>query len=1501
MGKLLKGFSTILFLLITQLLCLLPTVYSQIKIETSNNFDRSPERLVKDVFLGNGVKVNSVRRIGSPLSIGKFSGAKADIDIDAGIVLSTGSVTNIDRPNDNPSTGDTPEGTEPTDPDLQALTTYSIKEVTGLEIEFVSQTSELEFKYVFASEEYPEFNCSKFNDIFAFFISGPNPDGGDYDKLNIALVPDPNDPTGNTFTDYPVWTNSVNNGMQGTDLSITDNCDKDSESLDFSQYYNDNEGSLTFTLDGYLDVFKAKASVVPCQVYTIKLIIGDNNDFDFDSAVFLEANSLESRNYEYYINTNFDGTLTESCNTGAIGIKFDNPVTDRVEIPVAVLSDQISDARMGDDVIFSASTFVLNPGDSIAEISIEVLEDDNAEGVEYLRIVEDVNGCSIDTFVVPIYDNPLETYFGALEGNLICVNEPLVDSSFPSDEEPILNFNSTFAPTEFGIGTTDPLEFTLSVNSGNLSNWNRSIINSLCVDGFTHQEAEEVSIILVAPSGLSVRVIDFGDLSGSYFGEQICIDQIGFNALLSNIDLSEEDINGQWRLLLIDGVINSVSGSIDRWSLSFNNPNFLSYTINDDNGNAVDPTAPVVQDMRIYIDALNANGCSFRDTIDIAVIQNIAAPTDLSCREVDRDELEFSWMHVESEVSFEINHGNGWIEVGNVFSYPVTDLGPSQTVFFQVRALARGCSSAEAELTCGTSPCISPEVVVSSRANSDNACDPNGFIEIRSANTKGPYSYWINDVPNPTFRFDDLGEGTYLIRLEDGYGCSNEQQVTISGVAEMKADINKFDAFCGQQGFVDMFVSGGSPPYRYLWSTGSTERNINGLDAGTYIVEISDGSGCMISDSVEIVSSPSITVSDIIPSDVSCANGADGSVNYNISGGTGPFDIIIKNSAGKEYTSNVDLPAESYIIEVTDQTGCVNIKSFEIVEPMALELTFEAQPSSCSFAFDGSAEVAVEGGLAPYEYLWTDGNTSPINTGLSSGFASIRVTDANGCETTDSVEVLASEEPLLLITETPVGCYSGDDGSIQIDVTNMDFRVIWDDGITVPLRENLIAGTYCVDILTEFGCRIDTCIQIIEPANIRTTIRKTNNVCFGVNDGTIQLNISQGQAPYLISYNGLTASTEAILELTNLSVGSYNFTIQDANGCTSSATSVIEATSAVTIDLMAVDVSCAFGNNGSIETTIEGIVEQPIFDWTGPDNYSSNSRSLSDLQSGVYSLLISDAKGCSYTQAVTIEEPAEAISASYMTEDVSCYGETDGFISINASGGVGALSYSLSNDGSFSTDNQFFGLDSGVYTVYIRDESECSYELSDILIEEPSEFIVSLDFDTLVYEYQDVKLKVDVVDPQGGYDLFWSSDPADLLPCASCDSVTIVEIERSIVLAVEAIDDAGCSAYTEQKVFVRRGNHVAVPTAFTPNADLNNDLLYIYGTSGAVVKEFSVFDRTGVKLFSDQNITVNQEDRGWDGRYKGTDMITGSYVWTALAEFPGGDVLKFSGSVQLIR
>ena len=243
------------------LLCILAGLIGRAQLVV--DVSMSPEELVQNVLLGGGVTVSNVRYNGQlglttpQVGSGSFDGTNADLGLAAGLILSSGEVENAVGPASEYS-GDT-NGTG-SDPDLVTISGGDINDRAVLEFDFVPTGDSLKFRYVFASEEYPEWICS-YNDVFGFFLSGPGIAGPfTGGAINIALVP-------NTTT--PVGINNVNNGL--------DNDPNDPVCPAMNpDYYVDNEDGLGVAFDGFTVVLEAFALVQCGETYHIKLAVGDS-------------------------------------------------------------------------------------------------------------------------------------------------------------------------------------------------------------------------------------------------------------------------------------------------------------------------------------------------------------------------------------------------------------------------------------------------------------------------------------------------------------------------------------------------------------------------------------------------------------------------------------------------------------------------------------------------------------------------------------------------------------------------------------------------------------------------------------------------------------------------------------------------------------------------------------------------------------------------------------------------------------------------------------------------------------------------------------------------------------------------------------------------------------------------------------------------------------------------------------------------------------------------
>jgi hypothetical protein len=222
----------------------------------------TPQSLIPNVFMGSGVQVLNVTYDGLPTAVGYFSGGTQAIGLERGLLLTTGVAG-------DPATGYGPtdrasdfahnmNGSTATDANLSAIATAGLRDVAVYTITFIPASDTLRFRYCFASEEYPEYSCTLYNDLFGFFIQGP----GYPTPTNIAIIPGTNLPVAINNIHPP---NTQNNAVQPCDTFNI-------------QYYNTTPPNSQPVYDAYTDVFTAMAVVTPCETYTIKLAIADVQD-----------------------------------------------------------------------------------------------------------------------------------------------------------------------------------------------------------------------------------------------------------------------------------------------------------------------------------------------------------------------------------------------------------------------------------------------------------------------------------------------------------------------------------------------------------------------------------------------------------------------------------------------------------------------------------------------------------------------------------------------------------------------------------------------------------------------------------------------------------------------------------------------------------------------------------------------------------------------------------------------------------------------------------------------------------------------------------------------------------------------------------------------------------------------------------------------------------------------------------------------------------------------
>jgi outer membrane protein OmpA-like peptidoglycan-associated protein len=253
--------------------------HAQVRIDTAGKISD----LVGDHLLGKRMKVKDVRFLGERVAIGHFTDTSAAPLIGEGILLSTGRIFDAKGPNkvSNMSTDLMRKG----DRALEYIGKGPTFDAAVLEFAFQPQLDYISFNFIFASEEYIEYVGSPFNDVFAFYITGPNIKG----VKNLAILPDPE---GDRY--IPITVNTVNHNLNSANYIDNNHFNKRGQRVPSQSERRDQELLRTYEFDGFTTLLRAECAVIPGETYKIRIAIADVGDHQYDSAVLLEGKSFSS-------------------------------------------------------------------------------------------------------------------------------------------------------------------------------------------------------------------------------------------------------------------------------------------------------------------------------------------------------------------------------------------------------------------------------------------------------------------------------------------------------------------------------------------------------------------------------------------------------------------------------------------------------------------------------------------------------------------------------------------------------------------------------------------------------------------------------------------------------------------------------------------------------------------------------------------------------------------------------------------------------------------------------------------------------------------------------------------------------------------------------------------------------------------------------------------------------------------------------------------------------
>jgi gliding motility-associated-like protein len=662
------------------------------------------------------------------------------------------------------------------------------------------------------------------------------------------------------------------------------------------------------------------------------------------------------------------------------------------------------------------------------------------------------------------------------------------------------------------------------------------------------------------------------------------------------------------------------------------------------------------------------------------------------------------------------------------------------------------------------------------------------------------------------------------------------------------------------------------------WTTYST--STTATPPGTFPIRVVDGSGNMlvINSLAGIQPCSNLTTAQ---SNISCFGQCTGTATVTATSGTPPYTYSWNTTPVQTTQVATGLCAGTYSATVTDASPATSNAVVTITQPSAaVAATATVTSSSCGSG--GSATVNASGGTPTYTYAWApSGGTAASASGLAAGNYTITVTDSKGCSAVATVSVTTASGGTVSVTAQTIQC-NGDSATVNATMSGgtSPYTYAWTSGQTTS-SVNVPAGNYSVTVTDASGCTSTQTVSLTQPTALTSSISVTGTNC-GTNTGSASVSAAGGTGTltYLWSPGG-----QATPGISNLGAGTYSCTVTDANGCTKIVSGVVSNLNGPTANITSqTNNTCFGGTNGTAAAAAAGGTSPYTFIWnTTPPQTTSNATGLA---AGTYTVIVTDATGCTNTQTVLITAPA-ALSASVTTTQASC-GNSDGTASAAAAGGSGSYTYSWSNG---QSTQQATGLAAGIYSVTITDANGCSQVFSATVTNSNGPTALAGSTATIV-QGNTIQLTA-----SGGVSYSWS-------PATGLSNATIANPNATpsvtTTYCVFVTDASGCSDSACVTITVEAPcvNTYYIPNAFSPNNDAENDFLQVFFQDVACVKEYklAVYDRWGEKVFETTDPAMK-----WDGIYNNKIMGGQVLAYYLHLLFKDGTVVDKQGNISLVK
>lgn len=572
--------------------------------------------------------------------------------------------------------------------------------------------------------------------------------------------------------------------------------------------------------------------------------------------------------------------------------------------------------------------------------------------------------------------------------------------------------------------------------------------------------------------------------------------------------------------------------------------------------------------------------------------------------------------------------------------------------------------------------------------------DSTGWVLAEAPGAYLPITFHWN-TGDSSAEISNLPAGDYYVAIQDAMGCEVTKSFQLDHESHLSLSLEAHQPTCygSNNGSIKANPSDGLPPYVYKWNTGDSTQSIENLPAGTYVTTVTDVAGCTKVDSTSLTYPPSIEISLHVKNASHCA-AKDGRITPVLSGG-GSWPYKFEWSDGTTDSILQNAAAGWYSVTITSHEGCQVIDSAYVGQPTTLTVNVTGTSLVCEDEQNGMLQANVQYGTSPYQYLWSNGATTPVINNLGPGVYSVTVTSSEGCKGNASKTIFSSPEIGFNVEVDSISCQGANDGHLGIiPVSGLaPFNIHWSTGESGAHLHGLEGGWYGVTITDIAGCTASHSFILNEPPALEASILSSAGTCG--NQGTMQTIVAGGTAPYTYSWStGQTTSS-----ITSSQGGIFTVTVTDSHECQAVASVSLVDAPGVTIDVSGIGTSCYGKADGML--TVEVSTGTPPFQFAWSNG--ANNSSLDNLPAGLYTVTVTDLMGCTQTASHYIPN-GPPLLFDIVAPQYGCVGQPFSASVVPSNSAAQPLSFQWSNGQQTQTA---IGLESGSYTVTMTDGNGC--------------------------------------------------------------------------------------------------------------------------------------------------------------------------------------------------